>query len=301
MEADFQLPGIPAEMTDVMTREGYDACQFALYSTKSTDVLKRVVSVATDAYLYPHGMINMVLFKDRIHVLRPTIQAHFINDAYTFLADEQPKPVEGNYLQIMYPYYDTASNNPRTTERDAQLAVENCATLISLMHGEFVALERHYATKFTPATNQFSVQTEGQFVRQTMDDEPLNQAMAKVFEEPDVGALQKNNTAMSLLRRAHHEPSDTNKFLFMWLALEVIIGNGKKRRYFSIVTMKSSYLNEQINQLRVIRDALVHDGLFVNLSHHEFLKIKCIVLMALSDEPVTRQRLLDYMKNYLCA
>lgn len=299
METEFQLPGISKKMIDIMTREGYDACQVSLYSTKSIDVLKRVTSIATDAYLHPDGMIDMVLFKEPVHVLRPTLQNHFINDVHTVWADERPKRVEGNYLQIMYPYCEAIGEDPAETERAAQLAVENCATLISLMHGEFVALELHYSAKVIPATNEFSVQTEGQHVRQTMDDEPLNQAMAKIFDEPDVGCIRKNDAAMSLLRHAHRESNDTTKFLFMWLAIEVIIGNGNERRNFAINTMQSPYLNDQIKFLGSIRNSIVHDGLFVDFSQRNFLKVKCIVLMGLSTEPVTRQRLLLYMENVL--
>jgi hypothetical protein len=288
-------------MTARFVSKGYNACQLALYSTKAADVLTRVVLEAARVCLHPDGMVDMVVFGERIHVMRPRIQAHFIDGAFTFVADECPRPVLGSYLQIVCPISGNSEEAEASGEFNASAAVENCATLISMMHGEFVALERHYNARIALIGNETSVQTEGRFIRQTMEHEPLNQKMARIFDEQGDSGLLQNSTAMSLLHRAHHEDDDTNKFLFMWLALEVILGSGNDRRRFALDTMQSEPLSVVINELRMTRDALVHDGAFVRLTQQVFLRVKCIILMGMAANETTRRRLLDFLLIDLAA
>jgi len=125
--------------------------------------------------------------------------------------------------------------------------------------------------------------------------------MARIVDEERNCDFTKNDKAMSLLGRAHKEKDSSVKFLFMWLALESILGSGRERERFALEVMESKTLNEVLNELRAIRGALIHDGQYVELTQEIYLKIKAVCLMGLTNNSSLRRRLLDYITGALSA
>ena len=301
MGEQFQIPSLSPNIINHLKQNGYDVCYVAYYSTKSAEVLRGVVEEAKKAHLGADGLVNLVNYPERIEVQRPVIQGHFVDGKYSVLVDDAPRPMWGTYLQIMCPIRNWEPATTTEDQKNALLAVENCASWISLLHGEFVALEMHYGAVVVLSKNQSITSAAPRYIRQTLAEEHLNQAMARIVDEERACHFIQNNTAASLLRRAHKERDSTLKFLFMWLALETILGNGAARKRFALEVMKSETLNDVINELRVMREALVHDGKDVELTHRTYLKIKAVCLMGFTNNQSLRLRLLDYVTSVLSA
>lgn len=301
MEKQFQIPNLSPTMIGHLAQNGYDVCYVAYYSTKPVEVLVNVIEEAKKAHLGPDGLVDLVNFPECIGVQRPVIQVHFLDGEYRFLVDDAPRPMQGTYLRIMCPVRHWQPVTTTDDEKNARLSVENCASLISLLHGEFVTLEMHYSAIFALSSNQTISSSDERAVRQTFADEHLNQGMARIIDEEGDCNFVRNDTAASLLRRAHQEKDSSVKFLFMWLALESILGAGGERKRFALEVMKSEPLNEVLNELRKLRNALVHDGQFVELTHQIYLKLKAVCLMGLTNNSSLQQRLLDYVTGVLSA
>lgn len=294
MNEKVQLPALSPEIVEKLKRGGYNVCYVAYYSSKSEGVLKGVVHEATRYHLHPDGLVDIINMPE-IRVPRSIIQAHFVDDAYQFMADRNSKPLRGSYLRIMCPISNWDKSKHTEEALAAKQSVETSAAVISLLHGEFVALELHYSAVIILSTNGHIVESGSTYVRQTHADEHLNQAMARVIDEERGSDFEDNKTAMSLIRRAHQEKDNSIKFLFLWFALESILGPGHKRKRFALDVMKSEALNDVMNELRSMRNGLVHDGTFVELTHQIYLKIKAVCIMGLTNNQKLRDRLLNFI------
>lgn len=300
MTEQVQLPHLSPEMIQKLAQGGYNACFVAYYSSKPEGVLAGVIDEAIRGHLHPDGLVDIVIFPE-IKVLRPIIQAHFVDGSYQFTVDNKPKPLWGSYLRIMHPISNWDKSKTTEEEAAAKRSVATSAALISLLHGEFVALELHYSAVIALSANEQIAETDSTYVRQTLADEHLNQAMAAIIDEERASDFAHNETAMSLIRRAHREKDNSVKFLFMWLALESILGSGRERKRFALEVMKSEALSDVMNELRSMRDGLVHDGTFVELTHRVYLKIKAVCVMGLTNNQKLRDRLLDFILTDLAS
>lgn len=226
---------------------------------------------------------------------RPEIRQHFLAGSPSLKVAGGGQSMHGSYLFISVPLPNhDASAGARAAEE-----VESCAAFASLLHGEFVATERHFAATYDLQTGTCSQSSPGIYIRQTAEQEVLNQGLAVILDRSDDSQLEYNATALSLLRRSHHERDATLKFLFLWLALESVLGNGRQRRHFALEVMESESLNEIINRLRARRDALLHDGLLIGLDQKDYLRIKCVLIIGLSQSHELRKSLLAYLEGAL--
>lgn len=287
-------PNLPDSVAEKFTELGAVNCYCAYYVTKPHGVLARVLDAAIAYTLGNDASRGLVNVNDKIEVLSSQIQCGFIDGNYTLSEGSLAMAMEGSYLFIATPIYDESVE----AVSKASESVETCAAFISLLHGEFVATERHFAGLYSLIEDKVTV-SQTVFVRQTDQDEFLNQRMAIILDEANDCSFLNKPTCLSLVRRAHHEQDSSVKFMFMWLALESAIGNGKDRKNFAVSTMKSDVLNDAINNLRYKRSEMLHDGNLVGLSHKEYLLIKCIIIMALSQNNDLRTRLLSFLTSDL--
>lgn len=291
----MQRPNLADDVIRHFTETGVNKCYCAYYATKPDGVLVRVVDKAVVHILGNTAARGLTTFHERIDVLFPEVQCGFVNGEYTLSERSQTRPMEGSYLFIATPLHnDTYDDISKASE-----SVETCAAFISLLHGEFVATERHFAALYDLTANSVSATSGAIYVRQVADQENLNQGMASILDAVETCDFAEKPTCLALIRRAHHETDSSIKFLFMWLALEAAIGDGKERKRFALETMASDTLNTTINMLRDKRSALVHDGELVGLSHKEYLQIKCIIIMGLSKSQDLRARLLAFIEDDL--
>ena len=290
-----QWPNLADDVIRHFTDMGVNKCYCAYYATKPDGVLVRVVDKAVVHILGNAAVRGLTTFHERIDVLFPEVQCGFVNGDYTFLERSPTRPMEGSYLFIATPIY---SDNSDEISKASE-SVETCAAFISLLHGEFVATERHFAALYDLTANSVSATSSAIYFRQTADQESLNRSMASILDVVETCDFAEKSTCLALIRRAHHETDSSIKFLFMWLALEAAIGDGKERKRFALETMASDTLNTTMNMLRDKRSALVHDGELVSLSHKEYLQIKCIIIMGLSQSQDLRTRLLSFIENDL--
>jgi len=291
-------PSLPAEAAAHLMQSGYRRCFYALYSTKQNDVLAGVVKEAKANILPQDSLIMLVSHPERHEALSPEVQTHFIDGQQTLVARECTRPIVGSYLAFITPLSGQTGNEDAIVA-DISRRTEECAALLSLMHGEFVALERHFVAILDLAANSASLTTPPLFIRQTSATEHLDQGLARIVDEERNCALTDHPKAMALISRAHHEEDGAIKFLIMWMAVEAVLGNGHKRKHFALSVMQSEPLNEMINHLREKREAAVHDGELTELDQKDYLRVKCLVLMALSQNPQLRVRILDYLINVL--
>ncbi len=182
-EFQFQIPQLSSEIVNHLLQRGYDVCGVAYYSTKPTDVLTGVIEEARRAHLPQDSLIDLVNFPVRFRAQRPEIQAHFVDGKYTFVANDSTRLMCGTYLRIVCPI--TAWEPTRVTdeEKNALLTIENCAAMISFLHGEFVTLERHFCAVSVISENKTITAADGVYVRQSLAGEPLNQALARIVDE----------------------------------------------------------------------------------------------------------------------
>lgn len=289
----FQLPTLPPSVLHHFVQRGHSQCYAAFYSAKSNEILTGVLVKALTYSLPSNSCADMLHFREKANVLSPEVQQHFIDGAPTLISREALRPMHGTYLVFATP---VTSDDPESESR-AFLAIENCAAIAALFHGEFVATERHFAAVYKIDIGETIVTSPGLYIRQTLADESFNQQIAKLIDETSDIDLVDNAVATSLLRKAHHERDPSIKFLFLWLALEATLGDGTARRRFCSETMHSEYLNDLINELRTKRDAMVHDGRLPELDLREFISLKCIIIMGLSNNQPLRDRLLSYLSS----
>lgn len=290
-----QWPNLADQVVQHFNTIGVSKCYCAYYVTKPSDVLVRVIDKAVVHIIGANAARGITNFGERISVMYPEVQCGFVNGNYTFSQRSETRPMEGSYLFLAVPIHTDA--NAEISK--ASESVETCAAFISLLHGEFVATERHFAALYDLTTNSVSATSNDIYVRQTIEQESLNQGMASILDAVETCKFAERPTCLALIRRAHHEPDSSIKFLFMWLALEAAIGAGVERKRFALDTMASQLLNDTINSLRDKRSALVHDGDLIGLTHKEYLQIKCIIIMGLSQSQDLRIRLLAYLESDL--
>jgi hypothetical protein len=286
-------PELSAAHISRYTELGVQQCFCAYYACKATAVLARLIDEASRQVLPENSAVDLVLYDDAFEALNPHIYQHFVKDNLTLGVGMKHVPIQGSYLRIVVP----VAEGP--TEDDAAASVERFAALLSLLHGESVATERHFAATCDVSTGQLTMTTEPIKPRQTAETEWLNHGLATIMDETDSRDLVHNSTALELLRRSHHERDATLKFLFVWLAVEATLGNGTDRRKFALEVMKSESLNEIINDLRDKRNMLLHDGVLVDFDQKEYLRIKCVLVMGMSRNHGLRERLLQYLKEEL--
>lgn len=281
-------PLIPEATVHKFTQQGVQRCFGAFYSTRP-DVRVRLANEALKHILPLNSVIEKLDFTEVPEVRSPEIRQHYIEGGDNIKIAESVISMQGSYLLFAVPLPD----NYGPVDTEIAEAVEACAAFLSLMHGESVATERHFSATYDFQSGAVSQLAQAYFVRQIADnDAPGLTAILDQIEKRD---FVYNSTAITLLRRSHHERDSTLKFLFMWLAVEAVLGKGGARRSFALDLMKSEPLDEVINKLRRKRDALLHDGLLIGLDQVEYVQIKCVLMMGLSQSDELRRRLLDYV------
>lgn len=289
---EIQFPDPAPEFMNMLNKKGYNAYYMALYSTKN--ILARLMQDILNIYLHEDCAADLVNFDQRLHVLRPKTQYHFINGKPTLVADDGPRPLEGTYLRIMCPIRGTVEHIEENGAGNIPADVERFAAMMSLVHGDFVAAERHYSVLCTrKSTSAFS---EPVSIRQTAENENLSIALANLFDEIYDCKFKFNHSIAYLLVKSHQETFDTTKFLFLWTAIEVLLGKGADRRRFAVDEMKSEKLNDTINYLRKIRDKIVHEGVFIFLDQKTLLKARCVIILSLSENHNLKQRVIEYIE-----
>lgn len=295
MKEKVRNPAIPADVLDHFRDRGWSRIYCAYYSCKYDGVLQKVVAAAIQYTLHPDSVFRKIEYTEVGLALNPEIQQHFVDKEFCYRTALINRPVVGHYLMLATPIVIEDQGDAGSVSGN----VETCAAMVSLMHGEFVATERHFSCEVDLEDGQKDIFAPWIYVRQTLDGENLNQGIASILDQEADVQFQRNPTGISLIRRSHHERDPTLKFLFMWLAVECIIGDGKDRRNFAIQEMKSEILNQVMVNLREKRSSLLHDGLMIELTHKDYLRIKCIVFMALTSNIRLRAGLLKYLEENL--
>lgn len=292
---DIRFPVTPSKILNYFTSLDYKKYFYAYYSTKPNNVLSRVIEEAVRCTLPPHSVFALSNFVEENNVLSPEMQTHFVDGQCVMKASRESRPMLGSYLLFAVPLPDHENEN----SSDIPQKIEFCAAISSLFHGEFVANELHFSGFCDLILNNTTVFSPSLYVRQSFEQESLNQEIANILVQVRQREFLISTTVLSLIHRSHHERDSSIKFLFMWLALEAVLGKGHSRRHFAIDIMKSEKLNCIMNELRRKRDALLHDGQMLTLDHLEYLRIKVIVIMGLTQSRELRRRLLSHLEHRL--
>jgi hypothetical protein len=242
-----------------------------------------------------HSEISMTIIQSPINVLAVEILKIFDGDNAKVYGNQFKRRMSGPYLQFMRPIMSVDGEDGNLEKDKALTEIRRCATLVSTMHGEFVAQESHFSCIYNLNDNIVTVATDPIYVRQTKSTEHINQGLAAIIDQERSFTITGSEKCLDLISRAHHERDSTVKFLFMWLALEAALGDGKARRNFALGVMKSDALNDIINSLRDRRSLIVHDGENIVMEQLEYITLKAIVLMAMSGNHNIRTRLLEYV------
>lgn len=287
-----KLPGIPDHIRSSFKTKGYSKCFCAFYVTKPNGILLNLVSNVVASVLGDYAMFGAVNFKVKNNVMFPEMQFTFIDGNLSLLNRGTIRPMKGSYLVLAKPI----DRDERDIVSTISAEIETCAAMISLMHGELVALERHFSASYDLNVTRVVATGGPIYIRQTIEQDDISQGMAKILNMVESVEFIDKPNVLALIRRAHHEPDSSIKFMFMWLALEAAIGDGKARRSFALEKMGSEKLNKVMNTLREKRSALVHDGILVGLDYKEYLQVKCIIIMAMVERADIKKSLLRYLE-----
>ena len=293
-EQKIRYPTIPKHIADYYTGLGYEGCTAAFYCSNSENVLVGVVRKAVLSTLNPHSQPILVQYPDG-NVPSLTVGRFFIDGIYSAKIIRAPHSFVGTYLLLTEPVTDMS---PQASLHSAQ-NVRSCASIISLLHGEFVALECHYEAVYNFKPRKIMTPSPPLHIIQAPSHNKIDERVAKLIDGFIDFSLNLNQTITFFVMRAHQERDLSVKYLLLWIALEATLGSGKQRRRFALDVMKSSTLNDILKHLHEKRSDLLHDGSEVPLDHKNYLLIKCVIIIGLLQNNEHRMEMMAFVETEL--
>lgn len=120
----------------------------------------------------------------------------------------------------------------------------------------------------------------------------------------DIITIQKNqfvkfsDEAQLLLSSYFSEPIGWKRFLYGWMAFEVLVGTGKKREAWCLTQTKSQRINSEVFRLFLLRGVVAHKG-HTKIGATDHLSLLCIIKMAAVAPGAGRTRYIELFDKYL--
>lgn len=299
---EIKWPSLSSAELQYLQSSGLKTCSVVFYTCKPNDVLSGLADKMMKMFLPAHSIYGLKQFDNTVQVAQPKIQLHYEGEDIRLRIDESKRPMVGSYLMVASAYIeDSSSEASQGSRAEIESALHRGVAFLSLMHGEFVATERHFHGAINLVDGSASWASPSIYIRQAKGTEHLDQGIAIIIDEERQATFQKNDVAYALIEKAHHEDEGSIKFILLWMALEASMGNGHERREFALKRMKSDSLNDTINEIRKKRERMMHDGKLEEFTLVEYLTTKILIIMSLTHNKALQERLMKYLFTEVAA
>ncbi|WP_456750603.1 hypothetical protein [Bradyrhizobium sp. USDA 4461] len=225
-------------------------------------------------------------------VPRVSVQRHFGNAGETLRAVDGAGFMVGSYLRVVVPVNESEGREEEKLAR-AEMQLKTFVAVLTLVYGTSIAAQRHALFLVNLVEPSCIVDSDDVWGSGYVERERLvHAAIVSAIEHVSGTGLDTSEKVLSLLSRAHHESDPTHRFLAYWLAVEVAIGDGRARRKFATVDLKSPSLDDKLNRLRDLRGRYVHEGKIISPTFLDDMFLKLAVLLKICVDPIGRANLL---------
>ncbi len=214
----------------------------------------------------------------------------FVNGERVARAASSGRIISGDCLLICFLMNDDSERSFATE------CLQRAASLLRLFFGQNYALDLLGVYEFDLVAGTTS-HMSGEKIVSYHGNRPHDEY--KSFISGKNVELNAKDRTLDLLYQVAISDSPTIKFIMYWLAVEVQIGNGERRRNFCLKTLKSQTINNELERLRVIRNECLKDGAKIKFSMFDEYSISSVIRLACIANDEVRCKLKDEYLNVI--
>lgn len=286
-------PRLGAKFISKITGKGFLRCYCVYYSSEFQSSIGS--EIVTDLYSITKREIYISTLKiEKIRVVRPTIEYIFVDQQQILEIAPCHGIMKGSYLEIAIPYYNEK-------EEDALVKIGMyVAAAFRLFYGENSCKQQHFSAFHDLSTGKFF--SQGTVGRIGYLESPLKMDFEHSKSAGSVQLTAKERT-LELVELANQYSDIAIRFIFLWLAIESQIGNGKQRDFFCKKVLKSNLVDGELRRLFGIRNLVLKEAVdiapdvFDEYSLMSIIRISCLTegklrsALLLSYEKALRSRI----------
>ena len=275
-----------------IANSGCGKCVIAYYACAAGQVFSSLTEILIARTLPGNSTVRLKVFEKG----RPP--SIFINQTHCVAGDIHREAIStlgvmvGSYLQIVTPIY---AKGEQEAEREADRSIkriEEYVALLALFNGPIVALERHFLAVFDIMHNEYDlISNEIRHFDRHEEQSKLNGMIVDALVGVPDSELIFESRVLEMLSRAHHETDSTHRLLCYWLAIEMAIGDGDKRKFFAQEELQSVEADRILHRLRDLRGSYVHRGELINPTFKDELFLRLILILKFCRNASARERL----------
>lgn len=208
------------------------------------------------------------------------------NERYSAAIGEVRPVLQGRYLRILIgteatdQYEDTLDFLFRTVHR------------IRMTYGISAATEEVQRVRRDVVKDQYSMTDEIGIWGPLVKNDLSNARDLTSLDWREIKELSTEPWIISALETAISSRSNETRFVFLWIVLEGILGDGKKRQQFFLNELGSSELNDEAFRLFKIRNEVFHNGK-LNVGVPEVMRVLEFIRIAMLPKCALRNDLVQ--------